>query len=152
VEVVDDFSDMTHVLALLQKGFIVVSKKHSEPGVEYFSPFRDTLNGALVVAAVQCKFVTHRTLWGEILTKMNQATEELKTRNIEWFPVVYTTADVRQLQSVTYANGVYFTATDIFDFTSRVGVLRLHTQKLGEILGELYPQLARARSEIEVDK
>ena len=41
----------------------------------------------------------------------------------------------------TFANGVYFLEEDIFRFTSKLGVMRLHTQKLGNALKRSYPML-----------
>ena len=51
-----------------------------------------------------------------------------------WFPVVYANVDQQSLRSETYKGGVYFTEKDLFKFTSKLGILRLHTQKLGRRL------------------
>ena len=80
--------------------------------------------GKLVVAYVQCKFVVY-----------------LDKSGVEYFPVVYTTADQKSIAEATFADGVYFTETELFEFTSPLGVLRLHKEKLGAVAGAELPFL-----------
>jgi hypothetical protein len=134
-----NFNDIDETLRLLRSGFVVVSKAHSEAGVEYLAPYYE--DKALVVACVQCKFVKAGTNWKEIKTAMAMAVSGLEKRTVQHFPVVYTTADQKSTSKKTYDDGVYFIEKDIFAFTSKVGVLRLHTQKLGAVLAGQYPFL-----------
>lgn len=138
---VQDFSSssMPNVLRHLELGYIVVSKAQGEEGVEYFAPFRDAATNALVVACVQCKFVQKSANWAEIADKMMTATTYLKQNQHECFPVVYTTVDQQALAESTFAGGVYFTETELFEFTRRLGVLRLHKEKLGAVAQDRYP-------------
>ena len=151
VEYVKAFSDQARVLELLRTGFIVVSVSefHSEYALEYLSPFRDASDDhKLIVACVQCKFVqsTART-WSDIKTKMAVATQWLKNeKKVKCFPVIYTTADQKSMKPETYAGGIYFNETDMFEFTKRLGVLRLHTQKLGKHMEQKHKWLSRASS------
>lgn len=140
VRYVDNFDDSDLILTLLREGFIVVSKKKSEVGVEYLSSFKNR-DSELVVACVQCKFVRTSVKWKDIKAKMAKAVEWLERENIRHFTVVYTTADLKSMKGTTSEDGVYFTETDIFEFTSRIGILRLHTQKLVSALFEKYPFL-----------
>ena len=144
---VDDFSDrnMPEVLRLLRLGFIVVSKAHSEVGVEYLAPFVDATTTKLIVACVQCKFVVKSTSWTDIADKMLTATKYLRTHRQELFPVVYTTVDQRAMAESTFSDGVYFTETELFSFTSPLGVLRMHMEKLGAIASQAFPFLARRK-------
>jgi len=143
VRVVKDFQDMDEVLRHLCEGFLVVSNLQNEKGVEYLAPYHEGEN--LVVACVQCKFVQGSVSWSDIRWKMALAVEELKKRKINHFPVVYTTADQKTVRETTYADGVYMIEKDIFEFTNRLGILRLHTQKLGARLADEYPFLQGAR-------
>jgi hypothetical protein len=68
--------------------------------------------------------------------------------NVEKFRVVYTSADQEFIQKRTYSGGVYFTEKDLFAFTNKLGILRLHTQKLGNALQLQYPVLKRASSDV----
>jgi hypothetical protein len=146
VEELDDFSDVDRVLHALDQGFIVVSKAHSELGIEYMAPFRDAETKELIVACVQCKFVNSKTEWADIRTKLETAMKPLKDRKRRCFPVVYTTADQRRFNSGTLdgVDGLYFIEKDIFRFTNKLGILRLHTQKLGRALAKDYPFLNAA--------
>ncbi|CAE7485498.1 unnamed protein product [Symbiodinium microadriaticum] len=146
VEFVKDFSDHTRVLGLLQTGFIVVSEFHSEYALEYVSPFRDASDDTLTVACVQCKFVRSTVSWSGIKTKMADATKWLKQKKIKCLPVIYTAADQNSVKQETYAGGIYFNETDMFQFTKRLGVLRLHTQKLGKNMEQTHKWLSRASS------
>ena len=146
VEFVKDFSDHTRVLGLLQTGFIVVSEFHSEYALEYLSPFRDASDDTLTVACVQCKFVQSTVSWSGIKTKMADVTKWLKQKKIKCLPVIYTTADQNSMKQETYAGGIYFNETDMFQFTKRLGVLRLHTQKLGKNMEQTHKWLSRASS------
>ena len=146
VEYVKDFSDQARVLELLRTGFIVVSEFHNEYALEYLSPFRDASDGTLIVACVQCKFVQSTAKWSDIRTKMADATKWLKKKNIKCVPVIYTTADQKSIKPETYAGGIYFNETDMFEFTKRLGVLRLHTQKLGKNMEQKHKWLSRASS------
>ncbi|CAE7829071.1 unnamed protein product, partial [Symbiodinium sp. KB8] len=118
VELVTDFSDRTRVLEFLQTGFMVVSEFHNEYALEYMSPFLDASDGTLIVACVQCKFVQSTAKWSDIQTKMADATKWLKKKkNIKCVPVIYTTADQKSIKPETYAGGIYFNETDMFEFT-----------------------------------
>ena len=148
VEYVKDFSDQARVLELLRTGFIVVSEFHNEYALEYLSPFRDASDDhTLPVACVQCKFVqsTAKT-WSDIKTKMAVATQWLKKEKVKCFPVIHTTADQKSMKPETYAGGIYFNETDMFEFTKRLGVLGLHTQKLGKNMEQKHKSLSRASS------
>ena len=146
VEFVTDFSDYTRVLELLRTGFIVVSAFRNEYALEYLSPFRDASDDTLIVACVQCKFVQSTVSWSDIKTKMADATQWLKKEKVKCFPVIYTTADQKSMKPETYAGGIYFNETDMFEFTKRLGVLRLHTQKLGKHIEQKHKWLSRASS------
>ena len=142
----EDFDDIDKVLGVLRDGFIVVSKAHSEVGVEYLAPFEEVETGRLFVACVQCKFVRSTTNWQGIKTKMKKAVEKLAEKKVgkykvEHFPVVYTTVDQQAVLKKTCKDGAYFIERDIFEFTKRLGILRLHTQKLGTVLTAEYPFL-----------
>jgi hypothetical protein len=77
-------------------------------------------------------------------TTMADAVKLFDAKNIAHFPVVYTTRDQAFVQNATFKKGVYFTETDLFACTSHLGLLRLHTQKLGTILGNVHPLLQGA--------
>ena len=89
--------------------------------------FRDADNG-LIVVCVQCKFVQSTAKWSDIKTKMAVATQWLKQKKIKCVPVIYTTADQKSMKPETYAGGIYFNETDMFEFTKRLGVLRPGTE------------------------
>ena len=146
VENVNDFSDVGRVLELLNGGYIVVSKFHSEFGIEYLSPFT-TPEGKLIVAAAQCKFSAKNPDWARISNKINDATANLVKTGVECFPVVYTSADQCEIRGANYASGVCFTALDLFEFTKKLGVLRLHSQKLGRVMKHIYPWLDSAATQ-----
>ena len=147
VRSVKDFSKAEDVLRLLKAGFIVVSEFHSEYALEYLSPFRNASGDhTLIVACVQCKFVQSTVNWSDIKTKMADATKWLKQKKIKCFPVIYTTADQNSIKPEMYAGGIYFNETDMFEFTKRLGVLRLHTQKLGKNMEQTHKWLSRASS------
>lgn len=146
VEAVQDFSDMSVVLRKLNMGCIVVSQAHSEGGVEYFSPYVEVPSGKLIVAAVQCKFVMDSVNWSETRRKIEAATKGLEENDVEVFSVLYTTVDQERINTATYQDGVYFTQSDLFAFTRKLGILRLHCEKLGVNLGNKYPWLRRAGS------
>ena len=150
VERVPDFQDQELVLGKLNSGFIVVSDFQNEVGVEYLAPFRTAEDGKLIVACVQCKFVETSTNWTSIQAQMSTATYWLKKQKIKHFPVIYTTADLSSIQRQTYENGIYFTEEDIFEFTKKLGVLRLHTQKLGKKMQQKHPYLQRASSNADM--
>ena len=147
VRSVKDFSKAKDVLRLLETGFIVVSDFHNEYALEYLSPFCDASDDhTLIVACVQCKFVQSTVKWSDIQTKMAVATKWLKQKKVKCFPVIYTTADQNSIKPETYAAGIYFNETDMFEFTKRLGVLRLHTQKLGKNMEQKHKWLSRASS------
>ena len=147
VRSVKDFSKAEDVLRLLETGFIVVSEFHNEYPLEYLSPFRNASGDhTLIVACVQCNFVQSTVNWSDIKTKMADATKWLKQKKIKCFPVIYTTADQNSIKPETYAGGIYFNETDMFEFTKRLGVLRLHTQKLGKNMEQKHKWLSRASS------
>ena len=100
----------------------------------------------MTVACVQCKFVQSTVSWAGIKTKMADATKWLKQKKIKCLPVIYTTADQNSMKQATYAGGIYFNETDMFEFTKRLGVLRLHTQKLGKNMEQTHKWLSRASS------
>ena len=150
VERLPDFQDKNSVLGKLKQGFIVVSDFQREVGVEYLAPFRTAEDNKLIVACVQCKFVNTSTNWTSIQTQMSTATDWLKKQKIQHFPVIYTTADLSSLQPQTYEDGIYLTEEDIFEFTKKLGVLRLHTQKLGKKMQQKHPYLQRASSKADV--
>ena len=123
VQFVADFADISYIRILLDSGFIVVSRKHSEAGIEYLAPYRDCFDD-LVVACVQCKFVKDKADGKEIQSQMARAVDSFG--EIRHFPVVYTTADQLSIRKTTSDDGVYFVESDIFAYTSRLGILRLH--------------------------
>jgi len=73
-------------------------------------------------------------------------------KNIVMFRVVYTNVDQKTILESTYKDGIYFTETDLFTFTNKLGILRLHTQKLGDVLYQRYPILKRASSDLTTSK
>lgn len=137
VQYVADFTDTEYIRRLLDYGYIVVSKKHSERGIEYLAPYHDCFS-TLVVACVQCKFVKEKAKWKEIQSQMAVAVDGFDKNKVAHFPVVYTTADQYSIQRTTSRDGVYFIESDIFAYTRRLGILRLHTQKLGSVLEDQY--------------
>jgi hypothetical protein len=151
---VSNFMD-EKILTSLNSGLIVVSDKQSEIGTEYLVPFRDTRN-ILRIAFVQCKFVHQSTNWSEIEKKSKQSMESFENnelyKNIVMFRVVYTNVDQKTILESTYKDGIYFTETDLFTFTNKLGILRLHTQKLGDVLYQRYPILKRASSDLTTSK
>ena len=147
VEFVKDFSDVKLVIDWRKKGAIVVSQKQSEKGVEYLTPWRlNDAEGKLVVACVQ--FVKEKVSWIKIQEHMHSAVIPLKQKNIEVFPVIYATLDQDTIQESTYNDGVYFNEVSIFKFTSKLGILRLHTEKRVKSLQKEVPVLNRSRSEV----
>ena len=153
VEFVKDFTkvNMERVIRLLEKGITVVSNKQQEVGIEYLTPWRlDTADGDLVVACVQCKFVQTRADWTKIKDRMDTAVKRFKDKQIQVIPVVYATPDEDPMKlEATYEDGVYFTEKDMFEFTRKLGILRLHTEKLGQSLKKHVPVLDRSRSEAD---
>jgi len=153
VKYVPNFIDSRAIFSHLDSGYIVVSEYHSEIGTEYLVPFRKSDN-TLMVAFVQCKFVTLKSSWSEIVEKLNKSmqyfVEKSEFAKIEMFRVVYTTTDQTTLRSKTYKGAVYYTENDLFKFTNKLGILRLHTQKLGEKLKLNYPVLKKASSDINL--
>jgi len=143
---VQNFDDTDEILKLLKAGCIVVSEFHSEVGTEYLVPYWENNNEETFwVAFVQCKFVKKRIAnWTEVNRKLDSSMEPFISRGIKTFKVVYTTADQNTISSTD--GGFYFTELDLFNFTSKLGILRLHTEKLGSILAEKYPILKRAIS------
>ena len=152
VKQVQNLQNQELVLDNLNSGFIVVSDCQNEVGVEYLAPFRTAEDNKLIVACVQCKFVekSPESSWRKIQTKMSTATDWLKNRKIQHFPVIYTTADQSYMQRQSYEDGIYFIEDDIFEFTKKLGVLRLHTQKLGEKVQQKHPYLQRASSNADM--
>jgi len=138
---VDNFQGKEQVLGLLRQGWIVVSTDTSEPGVEFLSPYKEHGSDKLLVAAVQCKFVQDKAAWGDISQKLQDAINMLESEAVQFFPVVYATPDQESIQTKTYKGGVYFTESGIFEFTNRLGILRLHVMKLGTVLKSHYPWL-----------
>jgi hypothetical protein len=134
-------SNFDAILGNLKAGFIVVSKAHSEVGVEYLAPFFKE-DGSLLVACVQCKFVKEHTSWSDIKDKMLTATELLRKRKIDFVPVFFTTVNQKTVAKETFKDGVYFTEIDLFNFTNRLGILRLHREKLGSRLVDKFPFLS----------
>ena len=61
VKFVDNFESIDEVIRLLGLGYIVVSLKHGEEGVEYLV---NLATSQLVVAAVQCRFVADAVFHG----------------------------------------------------------------------------------------
>lgn len=149
VTLIDDFSDTRAIHRLLKSGQIVVSNRHSEIGTEYLVPY--FVCEKLLVAFVQCKFVQSSTIWKDILDKVNKSMIPFKESqefvDVRMFPVVYTTVDQDTIKSNTYEGGVYYTENDLFNYTRKLGILRLHTQKLGDKLQSKYPALKRANSD-----
>jgi len=149
VRFVQDFSDMDLVIDLLKKGKIVVSQKQSEEGVEYLTPWRlNDAEGKLVVACVQCMFVKDKVQWSKVKQHMHSAVKPLTDKKIDFFPVIYATTDQDTIQERIYKDGVYFNEVGIFKFTSKLGILRLHTEKLGKSLQKEVPVLNSSRSEV----
>jgi hypothetical protein len=152
VSFVDNFEGTGTILEHLKSGLVVVSEKHSEIGTEYLVPFHNILHKTLMVAFIQCKFVKTKTNWSDILDKSKKSLQYFEKskefENVEMFRVVYTTVDQDTIMDTTFSGGVYFTENDLFNFTNKLGILRLHTQKLGEVLQKQYPMLKRASSDI----
>ena len=149
IEFVQDFVEIDAVIKLLEEGVTVVSQKQSEEGVEYLTPWRlNNAEGELVVACVQCKFVKDKVPWSKVKEHMHSAVKPLRTKEIDFFPVIYATPNQGAIQESTYNDGVYFNEVSIFKFTSKLGILRLHTEKLGKSLQKEVPVLNRSRSEV----
>ena len=141
VRIVPDFKNRRLLLHLLTEGFIVVSKDPKEGGIEYLSPFT-TSDGDLIVAAVQCKFVLKISSWKTLNRNLSRAMDILKDMGINCFPVVYTTSDQAHIHPTSmHANGVYFTAGDLFAFVQKLGPLRLNILKPCKEVKKDYPWL-----------
>jgi len=136
-----NFKDMDTVLERLRAGWIVVSQEQNEPGVEFLSPWRDVNSKELLVAAVQCKFVKSKVTWKDVSQKLQVVKDSLESKNVQVLSVVYATPDQSTIQPKTYQDSVYFTERGLFDFTKRLGILRLHVMKLGTALKSDYPWL-----------
>jgi hypothetical protein len=54
-----------------------------------------------VVASVQCKYVRHKTKWKGIKTKMSEAVKAFVKAKVANFPVIYTTADQKNVMEST---------------------------------------------------
>jgi hypothetical protein len=134
-----DFSDVDAVAKQLAEGFVCVSEKPGETGVEYLVPFKKHGNGQLVVAFVQCKF-RPTVNWADIATKLVTAMKPFRDKKIFTVPVVLATTDHDQ-QDRTFAGAVCLDERDVFRFTSKLGVLRMHVEKLGKKLSAEYPFL-----------
>ena len=135
---------MPAVVNHLRAGYIVVPKHLSGvAGVEYLVPFFDFVSRKLLVACVQCKFVKKNSDWSSLNFPVKEVTAYFETNDIEFFHVVYTTADQRMTAKKTFGKGVYLVADDIFRFTNRLGVLRLHCTALGKVLRSKYPFLGK---------
>ena len=66
----------------------------------------------------------------------------LKDMGINCFPVVYTTADPAHVHPTSmHANGVYFSAGDLFAFVQKLGPLRLNILKPCKEVKKDYPWL-----------
>ena len=135
-------STMSHVVEQLGFGYIVVPQHSSKEGVEYLLPFVDARSGKLLVACVQCQFMKKAVDWCSMKFPLQEATCYFKTHGIEFFHVVYTTADQLATAKKTFGEGVYLVEDDIFRFTSRLGILRLH-YTLEEVLKAKYPFLGK---------
>mmetsp|Transcript_37094 Transcript_37094/g.80616 ORF Transcript_37094/g.80616 Transcript_37094/m.80616 type:complete len:687 (-) Transcript_37094:12-2072(-) len=131
---VDNFQGKEQVLGLLRQGWIVVSTDTSEPGVEFLSPYKEHGSDKLLVAAVQCKFVKSKVTWKDVSQKLQVVKDSLESKNVQVLSVVYATPDQSTIQPKTYQDSVYFTERGLFDFTKRLGILRLHVMKLGTAL------------------
>lgn len=148
---VPDFTDMDFIIAHLTDGYIMVSQFDSEPGVEYLSGYL-THTGKLLVGATQCRFVQSKTeTWTKLNTKINVAMKGFELRNIPCFHVLYVTADKSGVKSETCKNAVVYTEQAMFDFTSKLGPLRLHTEKLGTFMRRSHPWLGRMCSDSSLD-
>ena len=147
VECVKNFKDIAAIRSLLEKGIAVVPKAQSEVGIEYLSPWM-LEDGKLLVACVQCKFVQTQTQWIDIKKKMHAAEQSLKLAGIDTFRVIYATPDQETITPEIYDDGVYFNETAMFNFTNKLGILRLHTQKLGRHMSKTVPVLSRAGSDV----
>lgn len=147
VHTVAHFEDAESILRHLKAGCIVVSKRMNEPGVEYLSPYFVNETQELIVAACQCKFVSVKTEpWHIMNSKICNAMTWLTDRGIRYFPVAYTTVDQQHLEVNTYKSGAFFTESDLFDFTKKLGILRLHAEKLGAYLASEKPWLLMSPS------
>ena len=141
IQYVADFSDADAVLKMLHEGFIVVSEKRTEHGIEYVAPFFEPATGALLVECAQCKFVAGTVDWAQSRKKFDsEFTESLVKKKVEWFPVMYTNHHAALAQK-TYVDGVYFDELTLFEFTQPLGILRMHLEKLGGMLATKYPAL-----------
>ena len=78
---------------------------------------------------------------------MHMAVEPLEEKKIAIFPVVYATPDQDTIEEGIYEDGVYFNVFSIFKHTRKLGILRLHTEKLGKSQKKV-PMLSRSGSEL----
>jgi len=138
---VPNFQNTESVLSKLRDGWILVSKEHNEPGVEFLTPWQEHGSGKLLVAAVQCKFVKGKAAWADVSRKLQVVKDSLTSEAVQVFPVVYATPNQETIQPQTYQGGVFFTEYGIFCFTNKLGILRLHVMKLGTALKSDYPWL-----------
>ena len=127
---VQDFNDTSAIIATLMNGQIVVSKKVTEQGVEYLSPFFDANDPTkLIIAGVQCKF-TAKAPWDEVKKRYDTAMKPFQELGAETFLVAYTASNVQNMVSDVVDSGFVFTARDLFTHTAHLGVLRMHTAKI----------------------
>jgi len=143
---VENFKDK-RVTELLQIGYIVVSEDRVEGGVEYLAPYVEEGTKKLLVAAVQCKSVTRVKSWDNVIAELNAATKHLQSANMEFFSVIYTTtSDQVTIQKELPEDVVCYTASGLFSFTKKLGILRLHVMKLGTALKRQHPWLQAAKA------
>ena len=80
------------------------------------------MEGELVVACVQCKFVKDKVPLSKVKEHMRSAVKPLRTKKIGFFPVIYATPDQDDtIQESTYKDGVYFNEVGIFKIHEQVG-------------------------------
>uniref|UniRef100_A0A7S1MM56 Uncharacterized protein n=1 Tax=Neobodo designis TaxID=312471 RepID=A0A7S1MM56_NEODS len=141
---VHDFSDVDFVLEELRAGFIVVSDTRTEKGLVYVSSFFTAEDETkMLVAVVQVDF-SGSVAWAgqeEEDPTFTEITRALHEKGVTWFPVRYTTRPSVTSRSST--DGVYFNELALFDFTQRLGLLRIHLESLRHSFQSRCPTLAR---------
>ncbi len=132
--VVTDFANSDVLLNDLRNGYIVTL----QGGSEYLVPFECAKTDQVIVACVQCVQDSTAVCWGS-LNPAHSATKSLKDLGLCVFPVLYAAVEWKEDRLHSCADGVLFTAKELFDFTCSLGPLRFHTQMLGKYLTNDFP-------------
>ena len=128
----------------------MVSKNPTEDGIEYLAPFHDKSTKKLVgIAGVQVRFVKGGPpdTWGSINVGAVESLKPFAKLGFAPFPVILTTVDQERVKPCTETvmkDSVSFLETATFQWTLPLGILRLHTEKLGSVVSKSFPFLRKS--------